>query len=319
MRFLRLAVLMLGVAGLVAGVPALRPAPAAAAEIVRIETLTPNRSAVFIASPAMTQTVQVQVLHPVGSAPRPSYYLLDGLDPGIDQSTWTNATEAEAFFRGKNVNVVLPVGGKAGYYTNWQREDPALGHYRWETFLTEELPPLIDGLFAGNGVNAIGGLSMGGHAAYILAARHPALYTTVAGYSACPDTGMATGAVQFSIATRGGNPDNMWGPAGSPEWAAHDPALMLDRLRGKTLYLSTGTGLPGPHELELKPQLPENIVLGGPIEFAVDTCVIAFEQRARAAGLPIQVDYSPVGTHSWSYWNDQLEVSWPVVGRAIGA
>ena len=319
MRFLRIAVLVLVVLGLAVWPQVTRPAPAAAAEVVAIDALSPTRSAVFIASPAMNQVIQVQVLHPADGGARPSYYLLDGLDPGIGQSTWTNATDAERFFLDKNVNVVLPVGGKASYYTNWQRADPVLGHYQWETFLTQELPPLIDAHFNGNGVNAIGGLSMGGHAAYILAARHPELYTAVAGYSACPDTGMATGAVQFSIITRGGDPDNMWGPAGSPEWQAHDPALMLDRLRGKTLFLSTGSGLPGPHELELKPQLGENIVLGGPIEFAVDTCVASFEQRARAAGLPIRVDYSPVGTHSWSYWNDHLMASWPTIGGAIGA
>ncbi len=319
MRLFRMAVLALGVIGLTAGLPVLRPVPAGAAEVVGIDALGPTRSAVFIASPAMGRTVQVQVLHPPGGGSRPSYYLLDGLDPGVGQSTWTNATEAEAFFLGKNVNVVLPVGGKASYFTDWQRDDPVFGRYKWETFLTRELPPIIDAEFGGNGVNAIGGLSMGGHAAYILAARHPELYTAVAGYSACPDTGRATGAVQFSILTRGGNPDNMWGPGGSPEWAAHDPALMLDRLRGKTLFLSTGTGLPGPHELELKPQLPENIVLGGPIEFAVDNCVIAFERQARAAGLPVHVDYSPVGTHSWPYWNDHLQASWPTIGGAIGA
>ncbi|XOZ87454.1 alpha/beta hydrolase family protein [Nocardia testacea] len=319
MRYFRLAVLMLGVIGSAAGLPVLRPAPAAAAEVVRIDELGPTRSAVFVASPAMNQVVQVQVLHPAGGGSRPGYYLLDGLDPGVGQSTWTNATEAERFFLGKNVNVVLPVGGRASYFTDWQRDDPALGRYRWETFLTQELPPIIDGNFAGNGENAIGGLSMGGHAAYILAARHPQLYKAVAGYSACPDSGMAAGAVQFSIMTRGGHPDNMWGPAGSPAWAAHDPALMLDRLRGKTLFLSTGTGLPGPHELELKPQLPENIVLGGPIEFAVDACVVSFEHKARAAGLPLRVDYSPVGTHSWSYWNDHLKASWPTIGPAIGA
>jgi S-formylglutathione hydrolase FrmB len=318
-RYFRIAVLMLGVIGLAAGLPVLRPVPAAAAEVVGIADLGPTWSAVFIASPAMNQVVQVQVLHPAGGGSRPGYYLLDGLDPGVGQSTWINATDAERFFLGKNVNVVLPVGGKASYFTNWRRDDPVLGRYQWETFLTEELPPIIDDNFSGNGVNAIGGLSMGGHAAYVLAARHPGLYTAVAGYSACPETGMATAAVQFSILTRGGNPDNMWGPGGSPEWAAHDPALMLDRLRGKTLFLSTGTGLPGPHELELKPQLPENIVLGGPIEFGVDTCVIAFERRVRAAGLPIRVDYSPVGTHSWSYWNDHLKVSWPTIGGAIGA
>ncbi len=40
-----------------------------------------------------------------GGGSRPAYYLLDGLDPGISQSTWTNATDAERFFAGSNVNV----------------------------------------------------------------------------------------------------------------------------------------------------------------------------------------------------------------------
>lgn len=55
------------------------------------------------------------------------------------------------------------------------------------------------------------------------------------------------------------------------------------------------------------------------LEFAVETCVIAFEHKALAAGLPLRVDYSPVGTHSWSYWNDHLMASWPTIVPAIGA
>ncbi|WP_433757507.1 alpha/beta hydrolase [Nocardia sp. CA-135398] len=294
------------------------PATASAARIDRIDELSSTRSALFIESPSMDRIIQVQVLHPADGGSHPSFYLLDGLDPGINQSTWTNATDAESFFRGKSVNVVLPVGGQASYYTDWQRDDPKFGRYQWETFLTEELPPIIDARY-GNGVNAIGGLSMGGNAAFILAARHPELYRAIAGYSACPDTTLAMGAVMFSIANRGGNPVNMWGGPGSSAWAEHDAAALADRLRGKAIYLSTGTGIPGPHEAEVKPQLGENIVLGGPVEVVVNTCVISFEQRLRSLGIPAEIEYSPTGTHSWSYWQDTLHASWPTIGPAIGA
>ncbi|MFJ4656598.1 alpha/beta hydrolase [Nocardia sp. NPDC088792] len=295
------------------------PATARAAQVVRVDELSATRSAIFVDSPAMGRTIQVQVLHPPGGGSRPTYYLLDGLDPGATQSTWTNATDAEPFFQGKDVNVVLPMGGQASYYTDWAADDPRFGRYQWETFLTQELPPLIDANFSGNGVNAIGGLSMGGIAAFVLAVRHPDMYRAVAGYSACPDLTIAEGAVLFSIANRGGNPLNMWGGPTSPEWAAHNPAMLTEALRGKTLFLSTGTGIPGPHELEIKPQLPENIFFGGPIEFGVDACVTSFEQRLRSLNIPARVEHNPVGTHSWSYWQDTLHDSWPTIGPAIGA
>lgn len=319
MRRARIAAVVLAFAAALIVPAVVQPAPASAARLVRVDELSPTRSAIFIDSAAMGRTIQVQVLHPAGGGSRGSYYLLDGLDPGVGQSTWTNATDAERFFAGRNVNVVLPVGGQASYYTDWIHDDPRFGRYKWETFLTQELPPIIDAQFNGNGVNGIGGLSMGGNAAYIIAARHPQLYRAVAGYSACPDTAMAQGAVMFSIANRGGNPLNMWGPPGSPAWAEHDPALMLDRLRGKTLYLSTGTGIPGPHEAEIKPQLAENIFLGGPVELGVNLCTVAFEQKLRAARIPARIDYSPVGTHSWSYWQDTLHASWSTIGPALGA
>lgn len=306
--------MVLGVSATLIGQPR-----ATAARVVGSTELGPTRSALFIDSPAMGQIMQVQVLHPVGSHSRPSYYLLDGLDPGPDQSSWTNATDAEPFFANKNVNVVLPMGGEASYYTNWQRDDPNLGHYLWETFLTKELPPIIDREFAGNGVNGIGGLSMGGIAAFVLAVRNSQLYRAVVGYSACPDMALAQGPIMFSIANRGGDPGNMWGAPGGPDWGAHDPALLANRLRGKTIYLSTGSGVPGPHEGELKPQLAENFLTGVPIEAAVDTCVTAFAQRLRALHIPADIVQNPVGTHSWSYWKDDLHASWPTVARALGA
>ena len=301
------------------GISLAAPSRASAARVVGISELSPRRAALYIDSPAMGRIMQVQILHPVGSGARGSYYLLDGLDPGNGQSTWTNATDAESFFAGKKVNVVLPLGGEASYYTNWQRDDPHLGHYQWETFLTRELPPIIDRTFAGNGVNAIGGLSMGGIAAFVLAARNPGLYRAIAGYSACPIMAMAQGPITFSIVNRGGDPANMWGPPGSRDWGEHDPASMVDRLRGKTVYLSSGSGLPGPHEDELKPQLAENIFFGVPIEAGVDTCVTDFANLLRASRIPADIDQNPVGTHSWSYWQDALHASWPSLSPVLGA
>ncbi len=313
-RVIALVVLTLALSGI---------APAAAdpagAYVVNVVNTSPKRSAVFIYSPAMGRVVQVQILHPAGGGSRPTYYLLDGLLPGEHQSTWTQATDAEPFFANKNVNVVMPIGGVASYYTDWQTADPRFGNYKWETFLTQELPPIIDRQFGGNGVNGIGGLSMGGNSAFILAARNPHLYRAVAGYSACPDTAMAMPAMLFSIALQGGNPVNMWGAVGGPGWADHDPAVLAERLRGKALYISTGTGIPGPHEFELKPQLAENILTGVPIEAMVYACVVSFEHRLGAMRIPAHFAYRPTGTHSWSYWKDTLHDSWPMLAAALGA
>ena len=44
-----------------------------------------------------------------------------------------------------------PIGGACTYYTDWVNDDPVLGRNKWKTFLTEELPPLIDGALGTNG------------------------------------------------------------------------------------------------------------------------------------------------------------------------
>ena len=215
------------------------PAVAAAAHVDHVVELTDQRTALFVFSPAMNKVVQVQILHPKGAAARPSLYLLDGVSAGSEsdyqESTWTQKTDAVEFFADKNVNVVLPVGGTAGYYTDWERIDPVLGENRWETFLTRELPPIVDGRFRGNGVNAIAGLSMGAQGAMTLVARNPDLYRGVAALSGCMDTGRveSQAAVRGTVASKGGDADNMWGTPGDPAWPAHDPSVNAEQLRGK--------------------------------------------------------------------------------------
>ncbi|QBJ98703.1 esterase family protein [Rhodococcus sp. ABRD24] len=271
----------------------------------------------------MNRVVQVQILHPKGSAPRPSLYLLDGVSAGSEsdyrESTWTQKTDTVEFFADKDVNVVLPVGGTAGFYTDWERNDPVLGENRWETFLTQELPPIVDGRFHGNGVNAIAGLSMGAQGAMTLITRNPDLYRGVAALSGCMDTGRfeSQAVVRGTVVSRGGDADNMWGPWGDPTWAEHDPLLQAEQLRGKAIFISAGNGLAGPYELGA-PDTVEKVVVGGPLEAASRWCTELFDARLRELGIPATVQLRPFGTHSWPYWQDDLRAAWPTLALALG-
>jgi S-formylglutathione hydrolase FrmB len=297
----------------------------ATATVDRVTMLTDRRAAVFVDSPAMGRVVQVQVLLPSDrDAARPTLYLLDGVGGGDEsdgqESDWTTQTDAVDFFADKPVNVVLPVGGPGSYYTDWQKPDPVLGVNQWETFLAEELPPLIDSRFGGNGVNTVAGLSMGGAGALNLVTRNPDLYTGVASYSGCADTTSpeATFMVRRTVGYVDGDADNMWGPDGDPDWVAHDPMVNAEVLRGKVVYSSVGNGAMGRHERFDDPDLPLIMALGGTLEAAAYHCTLGFERRLGELGIPATFDYTPGGTHTWPYWQDALRTSWPSLARAMG-
>lgn len=291
----------------------------AAARIVKVSMSSPRRAEVTVDSRAMRKRVRVTVLLPADrKAPRPSLYLLDGIDGGVytnyTQSGWTHQTDIARFMADKPVNVVLPIGGTASYYTDWLSPDPVLGVNKWETFLTEELPPLIDARFRGNGLNAIGGLSMGALGAMTIAVRHPRTYRGVVALSGCLDQGSVEmrQATAATVATRGGNPDNMWGPLNGPDWSAHDPAANISVLRGKPIFVSSGNGVPDP-SLGLAGLASP---VGGVLEGVVLQCTKAFEAAARRAGVKVTYLYR-AGLHSWGYWNEDLRKAWPTVARAL--
>ncbi|WP_124707134.1 alpha/beta hydrolase [Gordonia insulae] len=289
------------------------------ARIVGVTMVTPTRAKVTVASPAMGRPISVGVLLPRERAkPRPTLYLLDGIDGGVytnyTESGWTYQTDIVAFMADKDANIVLPIGGTGSYYTDWISRDPVLGLNKWETFLTEELPPLIDSRFHGNGVNAIGGLSMGALGAMSLAVRNPDLYTGVAAFSGCLDQGTAElrQATAATVATRGGNPDNMWGPLNNSDWAAHDPATHVSVLKGKPLYVAVGNGLPDPALGLAGIASP----VGGILEGVVLQCTHGFKAQADRAGVDVTYDFR-AGLHSWGYWNQDLHRAWPTLARAL--
>lgn len=300
------------------------PVARQSATVEQVTMLTDRRAAVFVRSPSMSEIVQVQVLlPPPGTGPRPTLYLLDGAGAGEEsnyaESTWTLRTDAVDFFTDKNVNVVLPIGGTGSYYTNWLRPDPVIGLAEWETFLTEELPPIIDSRFAGNGTNAIAGLSMGAHAALNLATRRSALYSGVAAFSGCADNSQSDSklSVRATVAWKGGDADNMWGADANPAWAANDPMRNAEALRGKQIYVSTGNGVIGPLDDPTTVEGISAMTLGAALETAALQCTRMFDARLGQLGIPATFHYRTTGTHSWPYWQQDLHDAWPTLARAL--
>ncbi len=149
---------------------------------------------ISVHSDAMGRDIPLEVILPADtSAPRPTLYLLNGAGGGEDSATWEGRTDVLDFFADKNVNVVTPLEGAFSYYTDWQKDDPVLGRNKWQTFLTRELPPVIDAQFGTNGVNAIAAISMTATSVLNLAISAPGLYRSVGAYSGCAETSTQPG------------------------------------------------------------------------------------------------------------------------------
>src|SRR5699024_507370 len=92
------------------------------------------------------------------------------------------------------------------------------------------------------------------------------------------------------------------------------------------MYISTGNGLPGPHENLANPRLNNSVpalanqaIVGGVIEAATQYCTANLARRFGDLGIPAHFDFAPNGTHSWGYWQDDLHQSWPMLANSMGA
>ena len=320
-----LATALAGCAALLTGVPAANAAPVPVAKIAKVQKLGPLRTDIWVTSPSMKTKIKLSVLTPAdASGPRPTVYMLDGAGAEGDVSDWITKGHAGRFFAGKNVNVVLPTGGKGSFYTDWQKHDPKVGQPMWETFLAKELPPLINKQVDGNGRNAVIGLSMGGQAAFALTIRHPSTYSGLASLSGCPPvSGAANEAyVRTTVGRDGGDATNMWGPFGSAGWDAHDPAKHLDALRGKNIFLAAGSGAIGPLDLQrrIEPDEgpPEAVTASSSaLELGAYRCSLEFAATMRANNVPYTDGFRLIGTHTWAYWEQDLPAAWRTVSRGL--
>ncbi len=190
------------------------------------------------------------IVNDVFKAPRsgapPTFYLLPGIDGGNDLDpggtippggkAWFGMTDIQGFFANKNVNVVSPpLGGAFSWWTDWVAD----GSKQYQTYMTRELPPLINKEYHANGKNGVGGLSSTGGTAIDYAIQAPGVFKAVGSYSGFPSVSDPDEAQNISLTLSGGgqSAEAMWGgPLGGPVWVQHDPSKNAPRLKGVAVY-----------------------------------------------------------------------------------
>lgn len=295
-------------------------------KVTNVRWFSDRRVSLWVYSPAMGTNIQVQLLlardwNVNPTARFPQLYKLDGLRATDISNGWLKETDAEAFYKDKNVNVVMPVGGESSLYTDWKEPDRGK-NYQWETFLIRELPPILEGKWRSTSVRAIEGLSMGGTGAMMLAVRQPGFFKFVGAFSSVLQTsayGMPE-AIQFAL-KEGGDYDSakMFGPPSDPNWVTHDPYVNIEKLRGTSLYISTGNGMVGKYDTPSDiPGLATNYA-GVGLEVLARITTQRFATKLNQLGIAAQAVYRESGTHSWPYWQFEMHQAWPQVASVLHA
>jgi diacylglycerol O-acyltransferase/trehalose O-mycolyltransferase len=265
-----------------------------------------------VPSPSMGHNVTVEFQ----SGGAPAVYLLDGLRARDDRSGWDIETNAFDQFAGSGISVVAPVGGRSSFYSDWY--GPANGQtYKWETFLTSELPGYLSSRGVRSNRNAVVGVSMSGSSALILAAYHPGQFAYASSLSAylTPSGGSGPTLIKFAMNDEGGfNPEDMWGPAGGPGWQRNDPTVQAGRLAGNNtrLWIYSGNGTPS--------EIGQGSLPGQVIEQTVLQSNVSFRDAYNAAGghnATFNIDAN--GVHSWGYWGAQLAAMKGDMQSTLGA
>jgi S-formylglutathione hydrolase FrmB len=122
----------------------------------------------------------------------PVLYLLHGGAGTFEDWSKTTADggQIETTVGSHGVIVVMPEGGRAGWYSDWA--GPTDGGFAplWETFHVQQLVPWIDANFRTVGTaagRAIAGLSMGGLGALKYAGQNPSVFSAVGSFSGAVD------------------------------------------------------------------------------------------------------------------------------------
>ncbi len=272
-----------------------------------------------VPSSSMGRDIRVEFLS--GGKGAHALYLLDSMEAGDDFNGWDINTAAFDWYRDSGISVVMPVGGKSSFYSDWY--GPAAGNggtstYKWETFLTQELPAyLATSKTVPSTGNAIVGFSMGGSSALVLAAHHPQQFIFAGSLSGFLNLSADPGQVGIAMMWNGGfSRDAMWGPPGDPAWARNDPTVQAGRLaaNGTRLWIYCGNGTPTDPALA-SPDAPIG-GLGFLEGMAIDSNR-AFVDAYLAAGGNNATFNFPAGIHSWGYAGQQLQQMKPDMQRTL--
>ena len=274
-----------------------------------------------VPSTAMNRDVRVEFMS--GAPNTHALYLLDSMEAGDDFNGWDINTAAVDWYHDSGLSIVMPVGGKSSFYSDWY--GPAVGNsgtytYKWETFLTRELPAwLAANKSVQSAGNAIVGFSMGGSSALVLAAYHPQQFIYAGSMSGFLNLSKDPGQVGIAMLWNGGfDRDAMWGPPGDPAWVRNDPTDQAGRLaaNGTRLWIYCGDGKPTDPALA-SPDAPIG-GLGFLEGMAIDSNH-AFADAYVGAGGDNAVFNFPDGIHAWGYSGQQLQQMKLDIQRVLGA
>lgn len=273
-------------------------------------------------SPAMGRNIPVQIV-PAARGGNAGFYLLDGLRATERTSAWVHDVNAAKVYENSNITLVMPVGGEGSFYADWRYPAKYKGEpvvYKWETFLSKELPAYLQRHFGVSPTNnSVLGLSMGATGAFNLAAKHPRQFRqalSVSGYLTTTLPGAPTMLKAVLIDAGGYNYNAMYGPMLHPERFANDPFLNMNGMRNQDIYISAASGQPGPADAKYP---TDQKAAGAGLEFGAMLSTRLWEAKARAEGLNVTSDYPALGLHNWDQFGYQLAKTKPRVLNHMNA
>jgi S-formylglutathione hydrolase FrmB len=217
---------------------------------------------------------------------------------------------------------VLPDGGPWGFYTDWYGSDID-GHTpdpppAWATYHVGELVPYVDAHYptlADRSHRAIAGLSMGGFGAMSYAARYPDVFGVAGSFSGAvnPNLGYPFGSAFLTFASLYFDNQKLdqciWGDMVTQHvrWQGDDPTELAGNLGNTALFVASGGG---------DQDVPQGLV-ADPVEELVFLMSRAFTRALDAAGVAHTDDFYGMGTHTWEYWQRDLESFLPLMAKAF--
>jgi S-formylglutathione hydrolase FrmB len=279
---------------------------------------------VSVLSPDLGRPIDIRLLLPVGYAAHPAtryptLYLFHGTS-GV-ASDWVKGGHAEQSTAPYKLITVMPevgFGGDGGFwFTNWVDKTTSHGPSQFEDYLIKSLIPWVDQnlrTIPSRKGRAVAGLSQGGYGSAEMAARHPDLFCSLATFSGAPeivrDPDVYPGAIAVIEAIEVGD-DHVppFSELGNPvtnliNWQGHDPATLMENLRGMSIDMWTGEGINGPYD-------PAPDPAGSGIEWLVYESTQHFYNHLVAQHIPAYYDDYVYGTHSFPYWARDLKAYLP--------
>jgi diacylglycerol O-acyltransferase/trehalose O-mycolyltransferase len=279
----------------------------------------------MVPSAGMGHDIKVQFQS--GGANAPAVYLLDGLRAQDDFNGWDINTPAFEWYYNSGLSVVMPVGGQSSFYSDWYKpacsKSGACQTYKWETFLTQELPAYLasEKQVKPTG-SAVVGLSMAGSAALTLAIYHPDQFPYAASLSGFLNLseGWWPMLVNTSMGDAGGfKSDDMWGPSSDPAWKRNDPMVNIGTLvsNNTRMWIYCGDGTPSDLSAGTS---GFNLFNAKFLEGFTLRTNKTFQTNYIAAGGKNGVfNFPQNGVHDWPYWGQQLQQMKPDIQRVLGA